>query len=224
MTHQGSKISSSEDDKVPPTPSTLESVTEMTEAKPAEDRTSDKLSDEGLGTSEVDKTEEEKLNEVSDASNEDLMPGRTEPSKDLISQDATEPKPEEGEPVVSQPEEPEDTADTQELVADGQETEEQEKMLEEKTEDETAKVITEETEPEEVKKEEENEAGTEESRETEEQPNDASEELESKPGDTAQAGEESKEPDEEMPQLKASEDRIEDIANGMDIHTENIEY
>uniref|UniRef100_A0A8C4HPK7 non-specific serine/threonine protein kinase n=1 Tax=Dicentrarchus labrax TaxID=13489 RepID=A0A8C4HPK7_DICLA len=65
-------VASSEDDKVPPTPSTLESVTEKTEAEPAEDRTSDKLSDEGLGTSEVDKTEEEKLNEVSDVSNEDL--------------------------------------------------------------------------------------------------------------------------------------------------------
>uniref|UniRef100_A0A7N6FEZ6 non-specific serine/threonine protein kinase n=1 Tax=Anabas testudineus TaxID=64144 RepID=A0A7N6FEZ6_ANATE len=59
-------VASSEDDKVPPTPSTLESVTEKTEAEPVEDQASDKFSDEGLGTSEVDKTEEEKLNEVSE--------------------------------------------------------------------------------------------------------------------------------------------------------------
>uniref|UniRef100_A0A8C9ZQE2 non-specific serine/threonine protein kinase n=1 Tax=Sander lucioperca TaxID=283035 RepID=A0A8C9ZQE2_SANLU len=91
-------VASSEDDKVPPTPSMLESVTEKTEAERAEDRTSDKLSDEGLGTSEVDKTEEEKLNEVSDASNEDLK-----------------------EAIESQPEEkPEDEA-TKEAEQPGQE-------------------------------------------------------------------------------------------------------
>uniref|UniRef100_A0A8D0D7D4 non-specific serine/threonine protein kinase n=1 Tax=Sander lucioperca TaxID=283035 RepID=A0A8D0D7D4_SANLU len=119
-------VASSEDDKVPPTPSMLESVTEKTEAERAEDRTSDKLSDEGLGTSEVDKTEEEKLNEVSDASNEDLASGLIEPTKDFISQDPKEPtKPEDAqaeeipaEPVVSQPEEPVDPVDTQELVTD----------------------------------------------------------------------------------------------------------
>uniref|UniRef100_A0A8C9ZR62 non-specific serine/threonine protein kinase n=1 Tax=Sander lucioperca TaxID=283035 RepID=A0A8C9ZR62_SANLU len=91
-------VASSEDDKVPPTPSMLESVTEKTEAERAEDRTSDKLSDEGLGTSEVDKTEEEKLNEVSDASNEDLASGLIEPTKDFISQDPKEPtKPEDAQ-------------------------------------------------------------------------------------------------------------------------------
>uniref|UniRef100_A0A8C6MJQ0 non-specific serine/threonine protein kinase n=1 Tax=Nothobranchius furzeri TaxID=105023 RepID=A0A8C6MJQ0_NOTFU len=71
-------MASSEEDKVPPTPSNLESVTEKTEAKPVEDRTSDKLSDEGLGASEIDKNEDEKLNEVSDASNEDLASGLIE--------------------------------------------------------------------------------------------------------------------------------------------------
>uniref|UniRef100_A0A3P9DQD6 non-specific serine/threonine protein kinase n=1 Tax=Maylandia zebra TaxID=106582 RepID=A0A3P9DQD6_9CICH len=90
-------VASSEDDKVPSTPSTLEAVKEKMEVEPAEDQTSDKLSDEGLGTSEVDKTEEEKLNEVSDASNEDLASGLVEPSKDVISHDSTEPKPEESQ-------------------------------------------------------------------------------------------------------------------------------
>uniref|UniRef100_A0A3B5QNG8 non-specific serine/threonine protein kinase n=1 Tax=Xiphophorus maculatus TaxID=8083 RepID=A0A3B5QNG8_XIPMA len=80
-------MASSEEEKVPPTPSNLESVTEKIEAEPVEDRSSDKLSDEGLGTSEVDKMEDEKLNEVS-ASNEDLTPAPTETSRDLTSQDS----------------------------------------------------------------------------------------------------------------------------------------
>ncbi|XP_061824382.1 STE20-like serine/threonine-protein kinase isoform X2 [Nerophis lumbriciformis] len=58
-------MASSEEDKAPPTPSTLESVTEKTEAEPAKDE----LSDEGLGTSEADK-----LDEMPDASNEDTVP------------------------------------------------------------------------------------------------------------------------------------------------------
>ncbi|XP_027862299.1 STE20-like serine/threonine-protein kinase isoform X2 [Xiphophorus couchianus] len=80
-------MASSEEEKVPPTPSNLESVTEKIEAEPVEDRSSDKLSDEGIGTSEVDKMEDEKLNEVS-ASNEDLTPAPTETSRDLTSQDS----------------------------------------------------------------------------------------------------------------------------------------
>ncbi|XP_070833408.1 STE20-like serine/threonine-protein kinase isoform X2 [Chaetodon trifascialis] len=223
-------VASSEDDKVPPTPSTLESVTEKTEVKHAEDRTSDKLSDEGLGTSEVDKTEEEKLNEVSDASNEDLGPGLIEPTKDVISQDPTEPKPEGGqdeeipaETVLSQPEEPVDKVDTQELETDGQETEEEQKETrEEKAEDEPTQVIEEERgrEAEEVKEEEEKEAGTEESKESQEQPEHAPEEPESIPGDVAQVEEEEgKEPDEEMPQHKATEE----TDNGTDVNSENIE-
>ncbi|XP_074502175.1 STE20-like serine/threonine-protein kinase isoform X2 [Sebastes fasciatus] len=217
-------VASSEDDKVPPAPSTLESVTEKTEAEPADDRTSDKLSDEGLGTSEVDKTEEEKLNEVSDASNEDLASGLIElPTKDFISQDPTESKPEDGpseespaEPVVTQPEDTVDTAVTQELVTDGQEAEEDQKETQgEKTEDEPTEVIEEEREHEEVKEEEGKEAGTEESRES--QPEDTPEESISR--------EESKEPDEETSQHKVTEDRIEDTANGTDVNidTQNIE-
>ncbi|KAL7384162.1 hypothetical protein ABVT39_025437 [Epinephelus coioides] len=226
-------VASSEDDKVPPTPSTLESVTEKTEAEPAEDRTSDKLSDEGLGTSEVDKTEEEKLNEVSDASNEDLASGLIEPTKDFISQEPTEPtKPEDGpaeeipaEPVVSQPEQPVEAVDIPEVETDGQEAEEEQKEpQEEKTENEPARVIEEEQEPEKVKDEEEKEADTE-SRESQEQPEDTPEEPESVSEEAAQAEEESKEPDEETPQHKLTEDIVEDTANGTDviINTENIE-
>ncbi|TMS04852.1 STE20-like serine/threonine-protein kinase [Larimichthys crocea] len=225
-------VASSEDDKVPPTPSTLESVTEKTEVEPAEDRTSDKLSDEGLGTSEVDKTEEEKLNEVSDVSNEDLAPGLIEPIKD-ISQEPTEPKPDDGqaeeipaEPEVSQPEEPVNTVDTEELVTDGQETEEEQKETQEdKTEDEPTQVTEEEREPEEVKEEGVIEAGTEKSREPQEQPEATPGEPESIPEEAAQVEEESKEPDEEMTPHEATKDRIEDTANGTDVNTdtENIE-
>ncbi|XP_031163030.1 STE20-like serine/threonine-protein kinase isoform X2 [Sander lucioperca] len=226
-------VASSEDDKVPPTPSMLESVTEKTEAERAEDRTSDKLSDEGLGTSEVDKTEEEKLNEVSDASNEDLASGLIEPTKDFISQDPKEPtKPEDAqaeeipaEPVVSQPEEPVDPVDTQELVTDGQEVEEQKETKEEKMQDGPTQEIKEEREPEEVKIEVKKEDGTKESIESQEQSEDTPEEPESTSREVAQAKEESKEPDEETPQHKVTEDRIEDTANGtvLNTDTQNIE-
>ncbi|XP_071336500.1 STE20-like serine/threonine-protein kinase isoform X2 [Trachinotus anak] len=222
-------VASSEDDKVPPTPSTLESVTEKAEAEPAEDRTSDKLSDEGLGTSEVDKNEEEKLNEVSEVSNEDLASGIIEPTKDFVSQDPTEAKPEDSqgeeipaEPVVSQPEEPVDT----QLVTDGHETkEEQKETPEEKMEDEPNQITEEERKPEDVKEEEEKEAGTEESSEPQEQPEDTPEDPESVSGEVAQAEEENKERGEEMPQHKVTEDRIEDTVNSTDVNvdTEKIE-
>ncbi|XP_030298463.1 STE20-like serine/threonine-protein kinase isoform X2 [Sparus aurata] len=219
-------VASSEDDKVPPTPSTLESVIEKPTVEPAEDHTSDKLSDEGLGTSEVDKTEEEKLNEVSDASNEDLAPGLIEPSKDLISQESTEPKPEDGqveeipaEPEVSQQEEPVESADTEELVTDG--PEKQQKVVQgDKTEEEPTQVIEEEKEPEEVKEEEGKEAGAEKSGESQKQPEEAPEEPESTPEKVTQVEEEIKKTDEEIPEHKESEDRIEDIVNGTDVNTD----
>ncbi|KAK9541445.1 hypothetical protein VZT92_001487 [Zoarces viviparus] len=227
-------VASSEEDKVPPTPSTLEPVTEKTEAQPAEDRISDKLSDEGLGTSEVDKTEEEKLNEVSDASNEDLASGLVEPTKDISSEGPTEPtRPEDGraeeipaEPAVSQPEGPGDTVGSQELVADVQEAEEEQKETQgEKAEDEPPEVIEVEKEPEEVN-EEEKDAATEKARDSQEQPQDAPEEPEpdSTSGEVAQAEEESKEPD-ETAQHNVTEDRIDDSANGtgVNIDTQNIE-
>ncbi|XP_031613030.1 STE20-like serine/threonine-protein kinase isoform X3 [Oreochromis aureus] len=222
-------VASSEDDKVPTTPSTLEAVKEKMEVEPAEDQTSDKLSDEGLGTSEVDKTEEEKLNEVSDASNEDLASGLVEPSKDVISHDSTEPKPEEGqgeetsaEQVVSQPEEPVNTTDNQELVT---ETEEEQKETEERIMgDETTQVMEQEKEPEQGKQEEEKEAGKEESRESQAEPEDA-EKPESVPRDEPEVEEESKESEEETTESKVTQDTMEDMANGTDenVNIENIE-
>ncbi|XP_018552344.1 STE20-like serine/threonine-protein kinase isoform X3 [Lates calcarifer] len=215
-------VASSEDDKVPPTPSTLESVTEKIEAEPAEDRVSDKLSDEGLGTSEVDKTEEEKLNEVSDASNEDLASGLIEPTKESVSQDPTQVKPEDGRGKET----PAEPVDAQELATDGHETEEDEETQEEKTKDEPTQEREEEIKPHDVKdKEEEKEVGTEESRESQEQPEDAQQEAESISGEVGQVVEKSKEPGEEIPQHKVTEDRIIDTANGTDvnINTENIE-
>ncbi|MBN3297205.1 SLK kinase, partial [Amia calva] len=70
-------IASSEDEKLSQSASILESVSEKTEPENTEDKASDKLSDEGIGTSEADKTENEKLNEhnISDTSNEDMGSG-----------------------------------------------------------------------------------------------------------------------------------------------------
>lgn len=209
-------MASSEDDKVPATPSTLEAVTEKTEADPAEDRTSDKLSDEGLGTSEVDKTEEEKLNEVSDASNEDLGSGLIESTKDFISKDPEESNTDESRaeaipsaPVLSQSEEPVDTVDAREIETDGRETEEEQKETqEEKIEDKPTQVTNDDREPMGVKVEKEKEDGTEESRES--QPEDKQEKvviLE----EVIQTGEE-KEPEQEE-----IADRIADAADGTDI-------
>nr|XP_057913932.1 STE20-like serine/threonine-protein kinase isoform X2 [Doryrhamphus excisus] len=74
---------SSEDDKVPATLSMLESVTEKTEGEPTKDQTTDKLSIDTLGTSEVHKVEK-KLNQLPDTSNEDTASGSME--KDLASE------------------------------------------------------------------------------------------------------------------------------------------
>ncbi|XP_047459683.1 STE20-like serine/threonine-protein kinase isoform X2 [Mugil cephalus] len=206
-------VASTEDDKVPPTPSTLTSLTEKVEVERTDDRNNDKLSDEGLGTSEVDKTEEEKLKEVSDASNEDLASGVTEskPEHDQVEEIPAE-------PVVSQPEIPVETVGSPELLTDGKETEEEEKDAEEKkAEDEPTQVLEEEKEPE-VVKPEENAAGPEESKESEKHLDDTPEKPES-----ITEPEENKD---EMPQpTQVTEDRREDMANGtdVDVHTQNIE-
>ncbi|XP_058507936.1 STE20-like serine/threonine-protein kinase isoform X2 [Solea solea] len=223
-------VASSEDDKAPQTPSTLESVTEKTEAEPAVDQTSDKLSDEGLGTSEVDKTEEEKLNEVSDASNEDLASGVVEPTKDQVSQDLPEDKPEDsqGEEVPTEPEaaRPEEPTDIKDVDTEDQEKEKEKETPAEETEDKPPQVTAEEEEvlkPEDVKEEEE--AGTEESGKLQEQPEDALEKPEPVSEDVAQVEEESKETSEETPKHKETEDKIEDAVNDADVngHAENIE-
>ncbi|XP_062257361.1 STE20-like serine/threonine-protein kinase isoform X2 [Platichthys flesus] len=205
-------MASSEDDKAPQTPSTLESVTEKTEGGPAADRTSDKLSDEGLGTSEVDKTEEEKLNEVSDASNEDLASPTVKPTKDVVSQDLTEDKPVDEqcevipeEPVVAEPEENLESLD---LYTDGQKTEEEEKETqEEKEKDEPTRQTEEEIKPEDVKEQEETqkqEAGTDEFTKSQERPEDTHEKAEPIIVDVALAGQENKELGVETPQHKVT--------------------
>lgn len=217
-------MASSEDDKAVPIPSTLESVTE----KPAEDHTSDKVSDEVPESSKMNKTDEEKLNEVSDATNEDLVPKLLEPSKDIISEDLTEHKQENQadeipvEPVILQPEEESvNEADAKIDIVDGQETEEEQKETkEEKTEDELSQEIKEERDQEERKKEDQREDGVEESKE---QPEVAPQEPELVSGEVAQVEEENHEPEKELPQHKVTGD-MEDTADSIDMNqnTENI--
>ncbi|XP_020777216.1 STE20-like serine/threonine-protein kinase isoform X2 [Boleophthalmus pectinirostris] len=86
-------VASSEDEKLTPAAAVLESVVENKETEPAEDRASDKLSDEGLGTSEVDKTEEEKLNDVSEVSQEDLIQAPAEEVPEDITEKVEDAKP-----------------------------------------------------------------------------------------------------------------------------------
>ncbi|XP_068183194.1 STE20-like serine/threonine-protein kinase isoform X2 [Antennarius striatus] len=208
-------MTSSEDCKVLPIPSTVESVTDKTEVSPAEDQTSDKLSDEGFGTSEIDKTEEEKHEEVSDASNEDLVSGLMEPTKDLIAQGPKESKPQDGQLK----EIPADTAESQKLLTDGQEMEKEHKdVQEEKREDESAQEI-ESREQKEMKDKEVKEEGTEGLQEQHE----ITLEPESTPGEVVQDEEENKETVQEMSQYDVSETRIKEAASGTDINTENVE-
>ncbi|XP_017287413.1 STE20-like serine/threonine-protein kinase isoform X2 [Kryptolebias marmoratus] len=219
-------VASSEDDKVPATPSNLESVTEKTEAEPVEDRTSDKLSDEGLGTSETDKNEEEKLNEVSDASNEDLASGLMETSNDFTSQDSSGAKPEgaeseavSAEPVVSETKEAVDSGDSQEPDAGGKETEGEQKEAEEKeTEVETTQVTEEQKEPEAVKAEEKS---AEES--VEDKPEEAPAQTETRAQEVAQAKEVCEESKEVVSTHEVAEDRVEDNVTATNLDTENLD-
>uniref|UniRef100_A0A673B854 non-specific serine/threonine protein kinase n=1 Tax=Sphaeramia orbicularis TaxID=375764 RepID=A0A673B854_9TELE len=222
-------VASSEDDKVLPAVAALESVAEKKEVEPAEDRTSDKLSDEGLGTSEVDKTEEEKLNEVSDVSNEDLATGPVEPAKELVCKEPTEPKPEDGqgmeissELTESQPEEALATVETQESVTTGQKTEEEEDETKKETAEHEPPQVTEDVrEAEDERKEEEKAPAAEEtettgqfieSRESQEQPPEIPVEPEVLSGQVEQK-EEIKQPDEEHPQQRLTDDTELDTGN-----------
>ncbi|XP_047207278.1 STE20-like serine/threonine-protein kinase isoform X2 [Girardinichthys multiradiatus] len=205
-------MASSEEDKVPPTPSTLESVTEKTEAEPVEDQTSEKLSDEGLGTSEVDKTEEEKLNEVS-ASYEDLAPGPMETSKDLTSQDSAKAKldgnqtEEIGKTAESKPEEPVDSSKCPSEVegTEVQKAEKTEKM-------EIQKETTQETKDE-KKKDQDKQKADEDSVETQEIPEDTATERKTKSEEVGEGEEESQDLYEETHEHKVTEDTIENINN-----------
>ncbi|XP_075997894.1 STE20-like serine/threonine-protein kinase isoform X2 [Genypterus blacodes] len=205
-------VASSEEDKAPPPASTLESVKEKKEVELAEDKTSDKLSDEGLGTSEVDKTEEEKINEVSDA-NEDSGP--TEPSKDQVPEEPTEPEPEDGraeeistEVEASQPEEPLVKTEEEEKPVRLDQEIEKEETQEKKTEEESPKVEDEEGAHTEEREEEEKEADREEEvtpqpaepEELQEKPEGQTEEPEAITQEATQAEEESKEPAEDLKQ------------------------
>ncbi|KAG7268484.1 hypothetical protein CRUP_000206 [Coryphaenoides rupestris] len=124
---------SSEDEKVPPpAASALESVAEQTEV-PADvnhedDRSSGKLSDEGLGTSEFDE-EEKKLPEVSDASQ-----GEALVEKVPVSAEPSEAGSGEGAVPVIQPSEArlDSMEDEEESVTVSQETGEEEREPQEK--------------------------------------------------------------------------------------------
>ncbi|XP_075894502.1 STE20-like serine/threonine-protein kinase isoform X2 [Nelusetta ayraudi] len=220
-------VASSEDDKVPPTQSTLESVIE----KPAEDQVNKKVSDKGLKPSET------KEKEVSQAArNEDLVPASIV-SKDLSPQEPGEPKediPAEGSVVPPEAVEPQqeasvNTPDTEKLATGGQETEEEKEKQEEKTNDdlnqEEEKKEMEEKEHLETGREEQSEAGAEKSTESEEQPKDAPEEPES-----VESAQEEKKGDsegpEEVPSLQeVAEDKVEDTTDSAAVNkgTEKIE-
>ncbi|XP_072095178.1 STE20-like serine/threonine-protein kinase isoform X2 [Mobula birostris] len=122
---------SSEDEKLSQSPSILESVSEKMETETMEentDKSSDKLSDEGIGTSESEKPESDRMmeNNVSDASNEELQAGSEnlepaapeekskieEPSAEVpVAESSTEETPKESEASenVREPQEEKDT-------------------------------------------------------------------------------------------------------------------
>ncbi|CAL8255713.1 unnamed protein product [Lota lota] len=122
---------SSEDEKVPPpAASALESVAERAEAPPSvaadDDGNSGKLSDEGLGTSEFDKAEEEEiLPEASDASRGDDSVQKVPVSTEL-------PEAGSGQGTVTKPQQSPDTTKEEELVTVSQETGEEEREPQEK--------------------------------------------------------------------------------------------
>ncbi|XP_023698314.2 STE20-like serine/threonine-protein kinase isoform X3 [Paramormyrops kingsleyae] len=80
---------SSEDEKLSQTTSVLESVSEKAETEGSEDKASGKLSDEGIGSSDSDKMENDKLNEVHVPESS----SKEEPAKEGL-QVVTEPIPE----------------------------------------------------------------------------------------------------------------------------------
>lgn len=212
-------MASSEEDKVPPTPSNLESVTEKAEVEPVDDRTSDKLSDEGLGTSETDKNEEEKLNEVLDASNEDLAPGAMETSNNFTSQDSSSAKPEGAhtEDVSVEPAVSETKETVEEPQTEGKEMERGQKETEEnKMEVETTQII-EEKQPEQVK-----EKGVMVSVESQSEPEEAPVQTASISQEVTQAEEVCEESQEKMPTQELTEARTEDGVTAKNGNAENL--
>ncbi|XP_067091895.1 STE20-like serine/threonine-protein kinase isoform X1 [Osmerus mordax] len=133
-------MASSEDEKVPQTPSTLEPVTEKTEPEAPEHSTSDKLSDAGDRTERLSQASEE-------ASPADTAAGKEE-HKVSLTEEVTEPHPKESEgaeeveamespegPVTSQPEAPPDTSDKPPPVVVSEETGEEEREGQKESDD-----------------------------------------------------------------------------------------
>ncbi|KAJ8284940.1 hypothetical protein COCON_G00037900 [Conger conger] len=150
-------FASSEDDKLSQSASILESVSERAELESAEDRASDKLSDEGIGTSEADRTEADKLNEanVSEAVAEEAADedAGDEDAGDEDAGDRREPLAGPEEPVsdedklVDTPESGPSKLDTRVEVEEEEEKEDEEA---EETPDTQAEVEVEDTPPEEA--------------------------------------------------------------------------
>lgn len=213
-------MASSEDDKAPPTPSNLESVTEKAEAEPVDDQTSDKLSEEGLGTSETDKNKEEKLNEVFDASNEDLNSGLMGSSNNFTSQDSSSSKPEgaQTEVVSVEPAVSEIKETIEKLQTNGKELEGgQNKSEENKMEVETTQII-EQKEPEQVK-----EKDVMVSVESLSKPEEAPIQMETKSQEVTQAKEVCEESREEIPTHEMTEARTEDSVTAKNGDTDHLD-
>lgn len=210
-------VASSEDDKVPPTQSTLESVLE----KPTEDQIQEKSSNKGLKTSETDETKEKEVSQA--ASNEDLLPASNE-SKDLGPQQPGEPKediPAKENVVPTEAVEPQqeasvNTPDTEKAVTGGQETEKQEEKQEEKTNDFNKEEEKKEMEEDKIHLETDGEIkeGVEKSSRLEEQHKDAPEQPESVESEQEKK-EESKGPEEVSSQQEVAEDKMEDTTDSI---------
>ncbi|XP_048464679.1 STE20-like serine/threonine-protein kinase isoform X3 [Rhincodon typus] len=153
---------SSEDEKLSQSPSILEAVSEKMETESVEentDKVSDKLSDEGIGTSEGEKLME---NNASDASNEDVQGGSEKLDTDVGKRASSEEKSETEEPNVEIPEAQDSTEQPlkeDEVREDVSKPEEEKgKVSEIKKETAPGKEKETETEPNEVKVEGENKA------------------------------------------------------------------
>lgn len=213
-------VASSEDDKVPPTQSTLESVLE----KPTEDQIQEKSSDKELKTSGTDETKEKEVSHA--ASNEDLVPASIE-SKDLGPQQPGEPKediPAKENVVPTEAVEPQqeasvNTPDTEKAVTGGQETEKEEEKQEEKTNDlnkeQEKKEMEEDKKHLETDGEDQIKEGVEKSSGLEEQPKDAPEQPESVGSEQEEKKEESKGPEEVSSQQEVAEDKMEDTTDSI---------
>lgn len=222
-------VVSSEDDKVPPAQSTLESVLE----KPAEDQAQEKFSDKGLKTSETDEAKEKEVSQA--AMNEDLVPASNE-SKDVGPQQPEEPKenlPAEKivvptETVEPQQEALENTPDGEKLVTSGQEIENEkegekrnglDKAEEEKKdiEDDRDRLVED--------REDHIEEVAEKSSGLEEQLKDAAEEPESVESAQEEKKEESEKPDELSSQQEVEDNEVEDTTDSVVVNEglENVE-